>query len=646
MKAQHDWHKTPLGRVILFLGSIRFAIPILVLTTGGLIYGTWVESTQSARQAGILVYGSWWFIGLMLITCLTLILAVVTRYPWRKRHTGFIIVHASLIVIIISGFITFFTNVEGDMALQEGMSASSLRTGFNELQILSHSGGEFELLDAAIVENTGPMEINGVAIDVLEIWDNTTQNTVVLDDGANKLHAVHLAFGAGDEGHWVGQLQPGETPPMLHEVEVRVLPEGKTWEPPNIGDQPRAVFRHAKSEQLFDLGEVGDQVADGWTIESIERFDHAIVGLDGLTEGEETRDNPAVQVILVNPNGSRERHTAFDRFRGSINKKQVDGEEFSELVFEYVGHGLDRPTLAFFRNETETSVLYVSPAGDRFEQTLTGEGPWTLDLGGHECTVLQAYANARGTTELVEAPEAAENAPALRLKVLTPGVDGTVSNETMTLVWGRRSMIEAGDQLLGIAYGPSTVPVPFTIELIDFRKKDYPGSGMAMAYESDVIFTDEHGNSHEQTIWMNNPLEYKGWKVYQSGFVGSDVSIFQIAKDPGLIPMYIGCTALFVGFILVYYTSSYTQGHPGMPKMFESKKKGSTTNAFAEHTSTDSPVPDDRSDNTNGNGSRPIRDGLEIKVLPNPDPRPRTHHANGHLRTPDRGRDHRTHEVG
>ena len=31
--------------------------------------------------------------------------------------------------------------------------------------------------------------------------------------------------------------------------------------------------------------------------------------------------------------------------------------------------------------------------------------------------------------------------------------------------------------------------LPFSIELADFRKLDYPGSDMAMAYESDVSFT-------------------------------------------------------------------------------------------------------------------------------------------------------------
>ena len=648
MKPKPKWHGTKGGKIILYLGSIRFAIPLLILTAGSLMYGTWIESTIGAKEAGQTVYGSWWFIALMFLICLTLIFAVVTRYPWRKKHTGFIIVHAALITVIVSGFVTFYTKVEGEMALNEGMISNSLRTGSNEIQILRHDAGEFKLLDSAVVDGLGAVRVNGFDIEILDQWANTTQKTVVADDGPNKLHAIEVRFDdeQGD-GYWIGQLRENETPPMLHGIEIRVLPEGKTWTPPSNDDQSKPIFRRAQSDQHIDVGQDGDSLGDGWKIESAQYFEHAIVDSDGLAEGEASRDNPAIQVILINEDGSRERHIAFDRFRGSINKKQLAGETFSEFVLEYQGEGLERPVLVVTRNGEQATAQVIVPGMQTSEYSLDGSGPWTLTIDEHTCTILHEYANARGTTELVEAPEAAENMPAIRLLVHAPkstnvGQDAQV--KPITIPWGQRSVIQIADQFYGIGYNPTTVDVPFQLELVDFRKEDYPGSEMAMAYESDVRFTDADGNTHEQTISMNKPLKYNGWKIYQAGFVGSDVSIFQVTKDPGLKAMYIGCLGVCFGIFVMYYSKSYSHGHPGMPKVFASgTNTRTTTHATAQLTPDNADTDPIRNSN---NGVSPARSKLEGEVCADPSPISRTHNADGHLRKKGRGRSHRAHKVG
>jgi len=638
MKPQLDWHNTPTGRLVIFLGSVRFAVPVMFFTAIALIYGTWLESTSNALVAKQLVYGSWWFVALMALICITLILSVVARFPLRKKHTGFVIVHASLIVIIVSGFTTFYTKAEGTMALKEGSSASTLQTTHNELQILKHDAGKFDLIDAQIVQAQSTVTVNDIQIEILEVWQNTKQESTVLNDGKNKLHAVELQLGHDDEGHWIGQLASGQTPPVLHDIQINVLPEGESWAPPSQEEQSHPLLHDAKGDIKIENFEPGTAVADGWSIESVQWFKHAIIDAEGIQEGQPSRDNPAIQLILAHTDGSRERHTAFDNFRGSINKKQLDGELFSPVVLEYLGDVLTQPILTMTRDETATTAHFNTPAGFELTQRLDGQGPWELDLQGFTCTILHAYANARGTVKLVQAQEAEENLPAIRVAIPT-------ISEPMTLIWGQRSVIQIQDEIFGIAYTPSTIPVPFTIELIDFRKKDYPGSSMAMAYESDVIFTDGLGNSHEQTIWMNNPLEHNGWKVYQSGFVGSDLSIFQITKDPGLIPMYAGCIGLCLGFLVVYYSRAYTQGHPGMPKVFESRNTRSTTHASAKTISIDSIPPRDSDDLPAGISNQPDRSGLESEICVNPNPGSRTHNADGHLRKKNRGRSHRSHKV-
>ncbi|MDF1810366.1 MAG: cytochrome c biogenesis protein ResB [Phycisphaerales bacterium] len=640
MNPKQDWHRSRIGRVVLYLGSIKFAIPILVLTAASLVYGTWIESTISARQAGAVVYGSWWFILLMILICQTLVLAVVTRYPWRKKHSGFIIVHASLITIIISGFVTFFTNVEGEMALKEGMSTNSLRLGNNELQLLTHENGEFTPIGSSVVDMPGLVRVNDIQFEIVELWENSTEEMVVQNDGLNQLHAVEINFGIGDEGHWVGQLRPGEQAPMLHGVEVRVLPQGEQWVPPTVGEAVRAVLRHSKSGMIVELDDESIALGEGWEIENLSLFEHAIVGSDGLEEGSSDRDNPAVQVMLAHVDGSRERHAAFDNFRESINKNQIQGNTFSEYVLEFTGESINHPLVVFTRDDVHTMATIRIPNEPEVSVVLSGDGPWTFDVAGEKCQVVHAYTNARGTSKLIEAAQAAENQPVARVRVVGDHADH--DHDVMTLVWGQRSMIQIDDELMGISFAPSTSPVPFSVELIEFRKRDYPGSEMAMAYESDVVFIDESGNSHEQTIWMNNPLEHKGWKIYQAGFVGEDVSIFQVAKDPGLIPMYIGCVLLCTGILVMYYSKAYSYGHPGMPKVFEAKKSRRIIDA-ATHNN-DHIVRDPDSKPSSKSGRDTTR--LEVVVCSDSGSGSRAKHANGHARKTRRSRSHRANKVG
>ncbi|HHN77590.1 MAG TPA: hypothetical protein ENK11_02810, partial [Phycisphaerales bacterium] len=75
MKPHLDWHHTTLGRFLLFIGGLRFAIPVMILVAVALIIGTFLDAGQGAKVAARLVYGSGWFIALMALVCMSLIAA-------------------------------------------------------------------------------------------------------------------------------------------------------------------------------------------------------------------------------------------------------------------------------------------------------------------------------------------------------------------------------------------------------------------------------------------------------------------------------------------------------------------------------------------------------------------------------------------
>lgn len=141
MKAHRSWHSTPFGRVARFLGGLRLAIPVLVLTAIALAWGTYLDSSYGASVAMRKVYGSTWFMALMALVCVSLVFAVVTRFPWQRRHVGFITVHASLIALIVAGFWSLFGREEGRVMLTEGEQTAAMETTEQRLELIEMING-------------------------------------------------------------------------------------------------------------------------------------------------------------------------------------------------------------------------------------------------------------------------------------------------------------------------------------------------------------------------------------------------------------------------------------------------------------------------------------------------------------------------
>ena len=102
------------------------------------------------------------------------------------------------------------------------------------------------------------------------------------------------------------------------------------------------------------------------------------------------------------------------------------------------------------------------------------------------------------------------------------------------------------------------VTLPFRLTLLDFRKKDYPGTQNAAAYESDVVLEDSaEGMTLQKKIWMNHPLDHKGYRIFQSSYIQDpergETSVFTIAKNPGVRFIYSGAIIIFAGAFCVFY---------------------------------------------------------------------------------------------
>lgn len=94
--------------------------------------------------------------------------------------------------------------------------------------------------------------------------------------------------------------------------------------------------------------------------------------------------------------------------------------------------------------------------------------------------------------------------------------------------------------------------LPFSLELIDFKRDTHPGTTMAKSYESRVRIHDK-GAMWEAVIKMNEPLRYRGYTFFQSSFIETpdgDISVLAVVWNAGRIFPYISSLAMCLGMII------------------------------------------------------------------------------------------------
>ena len=117
------------NRLLKFFGSLKLAVVVLSLLAVGMAAGTFLESRESSRVAAQVVYRSWWFNGLLALLAVNIGAAALTRWPWKRKHVGFVITHAGLIIFLGGCSAAFHYGTEGMLELHEGEPPANVVPG-------------------------------------------------------------------------------------------------------------------------------------------------------------------------------------------------------------------------------------------------------------------------------------------------------------------------------------------------------------------------------------------------------------------------------------------------------------------------------------------------------------------------------------
>ncbi|NOT38179.1 MAG: cytochrome c biogenesis protein CcsA [Saprospiraceae bacterium] len=124
---------------------------------------------------------------------------------------------------------------------------------------------------------------------------------------------------------------------------------------------------------------------------------------------------------------------------------------------------------------------------------------------------------------------------------------------------GKPIELKLNNTPFSIDYGSKEVSIPFAIQLNKFKMERYPGTNNASSYESEVRLLDPaKGINQEHRIYMNNILDYGGYRFFQSSFDPDELgTILSVNHDFwGTWVSYIGYGLLTLGLIMIFVVNN------------------------------------------------------------------------------------------
>ena len=122
------------------------------------------------------------------------------------------------------------------------------------------------------------------------------------------------------------------------------------------------------------------------------------------------------------------------------------------------------------------------------------------------------------------------------------------------------TILQVGKYTFRLHYGARELKLPFEIQLVDFQLDKYPGSDSPMSYASEVILKDKGKEDMPFRIFMNNILDYKGYKFFQSSYdIDGEIEETRLSVNHdywGTLVTYIGYALLFLGLILILFSKN------------------------------------------------------------------------------------------
>jgi len=279
----------------------------------------------------------------------------------------------------------------------------------------------------------------------------------------------------------------------------------------------------------------------------------------------------AVRNVVENPAGTAMIDFVISQGQGRENFVFAKGDKIN-LGNVLVGYELPGANFQFFSRGSELflvsdrQVEIRSMTGGEAQlvapnDTITVETMQLYAFDGFMLLVKNFYEHASMSVAQDASGNASQDAVVLEV------TDGT--NRQIVNVMGRHGQkgepiaATVGNAALEFTYGAEPIYLPFSLQLTDFQMEKYPGSDSPSSFASELILNDRERNvSRNVRVFMNNTLNYRGYKFFQSSYDQDEAgTVLSVNADQlGTGVTYIGYLLLSLGMIWALFSkNSYFQ---------------------------------------------------------------------------------------
>lgn len=259
---------------------------------------------------------------------------------------------------------------------------------------------------------------------------------------------------------------------------------------------------------------------------------------------------PILKLVLVN-NGEREDHYLIQGERVVIGGTEYtfDNPNLGAINFYQENQLLKigSPDFGYTINMANGEVLNV---GRNSHEELRFKSLYTI--GKHQFVVPE---KPEVGFLVLEANDSDTSDDGLVLSISSGGIarDLIVMGQKHKI--GNPKTIEVGGVLYKVSFGSKVYSLPFSLGLKDFKADRYPGTTNGYSsFKSKVVVIDEQ-SSFDSDIFMNNVLDYKGYRFFQSSFHPDEKgTILSVSHDRlGTNVTYTGYFTLYLGLLMILF---------------------------------------------------------------------------------------------
>lgn len=565
-------------RIIHMLGSLTLALILLATIAIACAAATFAESSFTTKVAQTYIYKAPWFLIWLGVLCVNLFAVTLTRWPWQKKHIGFVVTHYGIITLLIGAIVGSRTGFEGNVTLQTDQPPVSRVTTSRSILQLESPTDLAQYLTDFDAEATRPSEKRPKVFPVPD-----TDLRIVADDfSANLLQEQHL----------VSSEVPDAAPAVLLKFSSAMV--GQSLAMPLIltGGEPA-------EQDFFGLARV--------------KFNAALPQPKSATEPEtqmvfakfapvvQPGQTPSELSVRLSEDGEKVTIANTSGVGVTYLRKEIMGQTLDEngtlIVAEQywpdfaMNAGLpttksdqpNNPALLVRMTKPKTvsdtkPVLELAPAPEGVAYQLWRAGGVTasgtakvgesfaLGWADWQAKVEQALPRAVSVTMAKpgpELPKGERGIPGFRAH-LESKTDGRGPDQWVQS--GDITSLTDGKNVVRIGYGLETRAVPFSLRLLKFDVPRDEGTDAPSNFLATVEFrAAKDGAISTGVAQMNRPASWPGtfwanltginYKFSQAEWNPQNLkeTTLQVLYDPGWMLKWIGSLGICVGIAIMFY---------------------------------------------------------------------------------------------